>query len=125
MPPRILIADDNPAVRTLVRRCCETEPGWEVCGEASNGKEAIEKARELHPDLIILDLSMPVMNGLEAATILRKLMPSVPLIMFTFFSTHDLERQALDAGVSKLILKTEPLQDLITAIRSLVFTNAA
>ena len=118
MPPRILIVDDNSLVRDLVRTCFESEPGWHVCGEAGNGKDAIEKAQGVQPNLIVLDLSMPVMNGLEAAKVLSNQMPSVPLIMYTSFQTHHLEQEALAAGISRVIVKSEPM-DLIACVRSL------
>ena len=120
MPPRILIVDDSPLIRKRVRNCIEAQVGWMVCAEAENGREAVQLAQQCHPNLIVMDLSMPVMNGLEAAKVLRKLMPSVPLIMFTFFSTSNLERQAFEAGYRKVILKTERLEELVSSIRSLV-----
>jgi DNA-binding NarL/FixJ family response regulator len=120
MPPRILIVDDSAPIRRLVRSCAEAEPGWSVCAEAANGKEAIQMAQRFHPNLVIMDLSMPQMNGLEAAKILHGVMPSVPLIMFTIFSTRTLEEQAFEAGFSKVILKTQRLNELIDSIRSLV-----
>ncbi len=125
MPPRILIVDDSALVRNLARKCFESEPGWQVCGEAGNGKEAIERAQELHPDVIVLDLSMPVMNGLEAARILSQQMPTVPLVMFTSFSTPNLEKEALAAGVSRVVLKSNPLAELTSCIRSVLVKDAA
>ena len=119
IPPRILIVDDSALVRKFLQTCFESEPGWQVCGEAGNGREAIEKAEQLQPDLIVLDLSMPVMNGLAAARTLSKLVPSVPLIMYTTFHTHHLENEALAAGVSRVILKSDPLTDLLACVRSL------
>jgi DNA-binding NarL/FixJ family response regulator len=119
MPPRILIVDDSALVRKFLQTCLETESGWQVCGEAGNGEEAIEKAKELQPDLIVLDLSMPVMNGLETAKALSKLVPSVPLIMYTTFHTRHLENEAQAAGISRVILKSEPLTNLIACVRSL------
>jgi DNA-binding NarL/FixJ family response regulator len=120
MPPRILIVDDSSIIRNLLRNCFESEPGWKVSGEAANGKEGIEKAKDTHPNLIVLDLSMPVMNGIEAAKILTKLMPSVPLLMFTSFLTSTLEREALAAGIRKVLVKSGPLADLVGCVRSLV-----
>jgi len=120
MLPRILIVDDSPMIRKLVRACVEAQPGWKVCGEAGNGQEAILTGQKCHPNLVIMDLSMPVMNGLEAARIFHKIMPSVPLIMFTFFGTSNLEKQALEAGYSKVILKTQKLDELVSSARSLV-----
>ena len=125
MPSRILIVDDSAAVRKLIRRCLESTPGWQVCGEAANGKDAVEKAEEIQPNLVVLDLSMPVMNGLEVARILKKLMPEVPLIMFTSFITHRLKQEALAAGISKVIMKEGPLVDLVSAVRSLITKDAA
>jgi DNA-binding NarL/FixJ family response regulator len=125
MRPRILIVDDNSLVRKLLRDCLELEGGWQVCAEASNGKEGVEKAQEVHPDLIVLDLSMPVMNGLEAARILKRLMPSVPLLMCTCFHTSNLEYEALEAGISKVITKSEAVGNLITSIRSFLLRDAA
>ena len=85
MAKTILIADDSDVVRRAVCEAFALESDFEVCGEAHDGHDAIEKAQRLHPDLIILDLSMPVMNGLDAARALRDLMPSVPIILFTLY----------------------------------------
>jgi DNA-binding NarL/FixJ family response regulator len=120
MPPRILIVDDSSLIRNLLRTCFEAQSGWEVSGEAGNGQEGIAKAQQVHPNLIVLDLSMPVMNGLDTARALSKLMPSVPLVMFTSFMTSNLERDALEAGISKVIIKSGALTDLIGCVRSLV-----
>ena len=103
MVKSVLIADDNAFVR---QRLCEVfgrEADFEVCGEAENGREAIEDAQELHPDLILLDLSMPVMNGLDAARVLKRRMPEVPLIMFSAYSDSFTQREARSAGVSALV----------------------
>lgn len=117
---RILVVDDSPLIRQLVRACVEAQPGWSVCAEAANGQEAIEIARRYRPNLIVMDLSMPIMNGIEAARILHRLMPSVPLIMFTVFSTDTLEHQAIEAGFQRVVLKTQRLEELVSSIRSLV-----
>src|SRR5437763_12343476 len=87
MAKTILIADDNAYVRQALCQVFKREADFEICGEAENGKEAIAKALELHPDLIVLDLSMPIMNGLDAARELKQVMPTVPLIMYSFFSS--------------------------------------
>lgn len=120
MPPRILIVDDSSLIRNLLRNCFEAEPGWLVCGEAVNGKEAIEAAERIHPNLIVLDLSMPIMNGFEAAKVLSKEMPSVPLVMFTSFMTGNLEREAFASGIRRVIVKSGPLTELVGCVRSLV-----
>src|SRR5580692_4380243 len=83
MAKTILIADDNPHVRKALCKLLQAEKDYDLCAEAENGKQAIELAQQCLPDLIILDLSMPVMNGLEAARELKKLLPTVPIILFT------------------------------------------
>jgi CheY-like chemotaxis protein len=119
MQLRILIVDDNPSVRTVIRECLQSVRGWQVCSEARNGREAVQMAKEVQPNLIILDLSMSVMNGLEAARILKKLMPAVPLIMFTSFITQRLKQEALSAGISRVMAKEGPRADLVNALRAL------
>lgn len=86
MRKHILLVDDSQAVRTLARTYIESQMGLEICGEASDGVEGVEKALALTPDLIVMDLSMPRMNGLEAARELRRKMPNVPIILFTLYA---------------------------------------
>jgi DNA-binding NarL/FixJ family response regulator len=116
----ILIVDDSSVVRRSLRSVLAGAPGCDICGEAVDGCDAIEKARQLRPDLVILDLSMPRMNGLEAARELRHLLPHVPLVMFTNFETAHLRKEAMDAGVNTVVLKTGPVQLLIDSIQSLL-----
>ena len=120
MPVQILIVDDNSSIRNLLRQHFETQTGWRVCGEAANGKEGIEKAQALSPDLIILDLSMPVLNGLEAARILNRQMPHVAIVMFTSFTTPVLEDELLGAGVHRIVSKSASLSELTECARSLL-----
>jgi CheY-like chemotaxis protein len=108
VPKLILIVDDSPVVRKTLRQTLERQPGWEVCGEAADGREAIEKAQQLKPNLVVLDLSMPVMNGLDAARELKRLLPALLLVMFTSFKTAHLIQEALSAGVSSVVPKSEP-----------------
>ena len=91
-------ADDSPDVRRNLRAILEEHSGWNVCGEAENGMEAIEKAKELQPDTVILDLSMPVMNGLDAAREIRKLLPSAQLFLFSAFHTENLRGDCAQRG---------------------------
>jgi chemotaxis response regulator CheB len=79
---RILVVDDSPLIRRSLWSLFEEKPDWMVCGEAENGSDAIDKAQKLHPDLIVIDLSMPVMNGIDASRILKRLMPAVPIVMY-------------------------------------------
>ena len=93
--------------------------------QKTDGRDAIEKAKQLRPDLIVLDLSMPVMNGLDAARVLKRLMPKVPLIMYSAFGDGYVERQASLLGVSAIISKSEPVTTVIGAARSLLTQTAA
>ena len=124
MAKTILIVDDNAHVRRAVCELFKREEDFTICGEAANGREAIAKALELLPDLIVLDLSMPVMNGLDAARELKQLMPKVPLIMYTMFGDM-LQEQARLAGISELISKSQPAAILVSKARSLLYRNAA
>jgi DNA-binding NarL/FixJ family response regulator len=104
----ILIVDDHFAIRRSLRQLFESTSGWEVCGEAINGREAIEKAQQLHPDLIVLDLSMPEMDGLQTARVLKKRMPEVPIILFTNFGQDPfMRREALEAGINMVVSKSD------------------
>jgi len=95
------------------------EGDFDVCGEAENGREAIEKAQLLRPNLIVTDLSMPVMNGLEETRVLKKFMPAVPVIIFTAHSDPFIEKEAREAGVSAVVSKSEAVAILITKARGL------
>jgi len=103
----ILVADDNEIVRREICRLLLRETECEVCGEAEHGLDAIEKAQQLHPNLIILDLSMPVMNGIDAARILRLRMPTVPIIMFTSYTSTFLKEEMRSAGVTEVVSKSD------------------
>jgi len=125
MTKTVLIVDDNEIIRRGLRELFTAEPDFDVCGEAENGREAIEKAQELHPDLIVLDLSMPVMNGIDAARVLRKLMPTLPLIIFSEYSDVLSEAEARSAGVSALVSKSEHVSALVAKARALLYPVAA
>jgi len=125
MAKSILIVDDNAYIRRALCELFKHESDFELCGEAENGKEAIAKARELHPDLIVLDLSMPVMNGLDAARELKWLMPTIPLIMYSAFGDRLVEQQARLVGISELVSKSQPAAILISKARSLLYRTAA
>lgn len=126
MPVRsVLVVDDNPLVRRMLCELFTHEGDFDVCGEAENGREAIEKAQLLRPNLIVTDLSMPVMNGLEETRVLKKLMPSVPVIIFTAHSDPFVEKEAREAGVSAVVSKSEAVAVLITKARGLLDQIAA
>jgi len=125
MAKAVLIVDDNALIRQTLCEMFKREADFEVCGEAENGREAIEKAQQLHPDLIVMDLSMPVMNGIEAASILKRLMPTVPLIIFSEYSDVFSEKEARAAGVSALVSKSEHASVLVGKARALLYDIAA
>jgi len=126
MPVRsVLVVDDNQLVREALCELFTREGDFEVCGGAENGQEAIEMAQLLRPDLIVTDLSMPVMNGLEETRALKKLMPAVPVIIFTSHSDPFVEREARVAGVSAVVSKSQAVAVLISKARSLLDQIAA
>jgi len=118
---RILIVDDNAVIRRALRDIIEFN-GWAVCGEAVDGRDAIEKAQALCPDLIVLDFSMPVMNGLEAAHVLHQIMPRVPMILCSLHASDVLHREVTAAGVKMVVSKAENMQILITKAKELLET---
>jgi DNA-binding NarL/FixJ family response regulator len=118
---KILIVDDSPVIRRSVRACIERNTGWEVCGEAGNGAIAVKMVRQLSPDVIILDLSMPVMNGLEAAKQIASIAPEAAILMYTLHNCGDLLKEARAAGIRGVFSKSEDLGDkLIASIRALL-----
>ena len=125
MPKLVLVVDDNAVIRHALCEVFTSEAGFDVCGEAENGRDAIEKAQALQPDLIVMDLSMPVMNGIDAAHALKTLMPMVPVIMFSEYSDVFSEQEARSAGVSALVSKSEHVSVLLGKARSLLDQLAA
>jgi DNA-binding NarL/FixJ family response regulator len=119
MDKRILIVDDSPLTRGLVREFIECRPGIKVCGEAGDGLEGVEKGLELKPDLIVLDFSMPRLNGLQAAFMFHEVVPDTPIILFTFFKDAVLSRLAHIAGVTLVLSKTDQLATLTDEIQRL------
>ena len=117
MSHTILIADDSLFIRKALCSLFAHEVDFDVCGQAENGKEAIEKAQQLHPDLILLDLSMPVMNGLDATRVLKRVMPEVPIIMFSEHVGPSTEREAWSAGAKALVSKLERISVLLGTLR--------
>ena len=125
MAKAVLIVDDNAFIRQALCDIFKREADFEVCGEAENGREAIEKGQQLHPDLIVMDLSMPVMNGIDAARVLQDLMSRVPLLIFSEYSDVFSEKEARSAGVSALVSKSEHLSVLVGKARALLYHIAA
>lgn len=125
MPKTVLIVDDNALIRNALRELFEREGDFEVCGEADNGRDAIEAAAWLHPDLMVLDFSMPIMNGLDAAKILKNLTPGLTLILYSALIDKAVEVQARSMGISEVVSKSEPVSMLIRTARDLLFRHAA
>jgi two-component system chemotaxis response regulator CheY len=115
----VLIVDDHAEMRKALRSLFSSN-GFEVCGEAVDGHDAIEKAQELSPDLILLDLSMPVMKGLEAARELSKLLPDVPLMMITNHVGKIMEQEAHSAGIRAIVSKNDLYDKLMNQARELL-----
>lgn len=117
MPTTILLVDDSSAVRRALRAVIETQTNWRIAGEAENGLDAIEKFRELSPDVVILDLSMPLMNGLEAARQIRQISPSVRILLFTLHAYPYLLEDARRIGINQVVSKDDTAL-LLGAVRS-------
>ena len=108
----VLVVDDNAEIRKMLASAFLAD-GFKACGEAENGKEAIKLAKQINPDVITLDLSMPVMNGITAASELRRVFPDTPIILFTLYGDSVSKAAASEAGVSLVLQKTVPLSELI------------
>jgi len=115
LPHTILIVDDNATIRRSLRCWIEQESDWQVCGEAENGEVAVDKVKELHPDIVILDLQMPVMNGLEAARQITLLAPGTAMVMFTMYTGGQLLKDARAAGIADVVSKSDRLEDHLLA----------
>jgi DNA-binding NarL/FixJ family response regulator len=114
--PRVLIVDDHAFIRRGVQTILHPFPEWEFCGEAENGKEAIRLADELKPEVIIMDISMPGLNGIEATRAIRKTQPSVKIVLLTLHDSSELLRIAFRAGARGYLLKTDAEQELVKAL---------
>src|ERR1700757_2185645 len=112
----VLLVDDNRVIRQLLRGMFEAI-GY-VCSESENGRQAVDEVGQCKPDLIVLDYSMPVMNGLEAAPLLKKILPHTPIIMFTMFANHIFATQALAAGVTAVVSKDQAATHLLPKAES-------
>ena len=119
MSHRILIVDDSAIIRHSIRICIEHNTDWEVCGEAENGKVAIEKVRQLRPDVVTLDWQMPVMNGLEAAREISRIAPLAILLMITLHENLLLTEEAQAAGIKEVLSKADGVSEhLIASLRN-------
>ena len=121
----MLVVDDNPAVRKVICELFTREADFWVCAHAENGREGLLKAQELEPDLVVTDLTMPLMNGLEETRALKKLMPYVPVILYSANMDTFVEKEALAAGASAAVAKSDVVAVLIPTARTLLSKMAA
>jgi DNA-binding NarL/FixJ family response regulator len=119
MPLRILVADDHPVVRRGVRALLESQADWQVCGEATTGREAVEQVKRLDPDIVLLDLSMPELNGLDAARRIQRDSPRTQVLVLTMHHSEELAHQLMQAGARGYVLKSDADRELIAAVESL------
>ena len=119
MPLRILVVDDHAVVRRGVRSLLESQEGWEVCGEATTGRDAVEQSRRLRPDVVVMDLSLPELNGLDATRQILKEAPETEVLVLTMHQSEELARDVLQAGARGYVLKSDADENLIAAVESL------
>lgn len=117
---RILLADDHEVMRRGLRGLLETHEDWQVCGEAGNGRQAVEMAVKLKPEIVVLDLSMPELNGFEAAAQIHSALPETEILIFTMHESEELIREALSSGVRAVVVKSDVEGHLIAAVESLL-----
>jgi len=116
---RILLADDHEMVSRGLRDQLNKQPGWEVCGEAADGREAVKLALSLKPDVVVMDLSMPELNGLEATRQIRRDLPKTEVLIFTMHETEPLIREVLSAGARGYVLKSDAGRQVVSAVEAL------
>ena len=117
---RVLVADDHEVMRMGIRNLLEVQPGWSVCAEATNGQEAVEKTLQFRPDVIIMDITMPVMNGLEAASQITKAEPRIPVILFSLHMSEDIYRHFKTDGIRGAVAKGDAARDLVLAVETVL-----
>jgi DNA-binding NarL/FixJ family response regulator len=119
MSLRILVVDDHDLVRRGIRSLLESHNGWNVCGEATNGRDAVAETGRLRPDIVVMDLSLPGLNGLDATRQILKEAPGTEVLVLTMHQSEELARDVLQAGARGYLLKSDCDQNLITAVESL------
>jgi DNA-binding NarL/FixJ family response regulator len=119
-PLRILVADDHEIVRRGLVSLLKAHPGWEVCAEAQDGRQAVEKVKELKPDVVILDIGMPNLNGLEATRQMLRDNPQSKILILTITDADEIVRAVLDAGARGFVLKSDAVRDLLAAVEALL-----
>ena len=122
--PRVLIVDDHAFIRRGVQTILRPFSEWEICGEADNGNDAIRMAEELKPEVIIMDVAMPGLNGIEATRAIRKTQPAMKIVLLTLYESADLVRSAFRAGARGYLLKTDAEQELVRALTVVIGEGA-
>ncbi len=117
---RILIVDDHEIFRRGLRSLLETHPDWDVCGEATDGQEAVEKSKDLQPDVVVLDITMPRLNGLDATGMIRKEVPNAKVVILSQHQPGLMKQVALTAGAGAYVTKSEVSRELLAAIEGLI-----
>ena len=118
--PRVLIVDDHAFIRRGVQSILQSFPEWELCGEASDGSEAIELVDKLHPDLILMDVTMPKLNGIEATQLIRNNHPRVKIVLLTLHESPEILRSGFRAGANGYLLKADAEEELMKAMRAVM-----
>lgn len=118
-PFRILVADDHEVVRKGLVALLQQQPDWQVCGEAGDGRDAVDKAQQLRPDVVILDIGMPSLNGLEATRQILKVNPNARVLILTLHDSDQVVRDVLNAGARGFLLKSDAARDLVAAVEAL------
>jgi DNA-binding NarL/FixJ family response regulator len=118
--PRVLLVDDHAVIRRGVQGILSTYPEWDLCGEADNGQDAIRLAGELAPEVVIMDVSMPGMNGLEATRILHEVLPDTKVLLLTLHSSSEFVRSAFRAGARGYVLKSDAENELVRALNVVI-----
>ena len=116
---RILIVDDHEVVRRGLLALLGTQAGWEVVGEAGNGPDAVKKVNQMKPDVVIMDITMPVMSGLDATRLIMETAPQTKVLIFTMHDSEQMKQSALEAGARGYVLKSNAASELIGAVRAL------
>jgi DNA-binding NarL/FixJ family response regulator len=118
--PRVLIVDDHAFIRRGVQTILQAFPEWQFCGEASNGSDAIQLVEQLHPDVVLMDVTMPGMNGLEATRIIHRTHPDVKVVLLTLHESAEVLRNGFRAGASGYLLKADAEEELMKALRIVI-----
>lgn len=118
--PTVLVVDDHAFIRRGVRSILEPFPEWELCGEAENGRQAIEKVSQLHPAVVVMDVSMPVLDGITAAELIKRAHPEIHIVLLTLHNSQELLRRGFQAGVRGYVLKSDADNELLKALRVVI-----